>query len=102
LGLRTSNPHDWWRHTKQLLGQQEKPQSGLQSLINDAAGGDAQLLADLINRALQQVSKDLIPLSDLSAPEVNDIPSEYIIRPDEVFTFAPVKSFIHVSVHFSE
>jgi hypothetical protein len=86
LEIRTSNPHDWWRHTKQLLGQQEKPRSGLQSLINDAAGGDAQLLADVINSALQQVSKDLLPLSDLSAPEVNDIPSEYIIRPDEVFT----------------
>ena len=43
-GLRSSNPHEWWRRTKQLVGQQVKPQ--LQSLINHTAGGDVQLLAD--------------------------------------------------------
>jgi hypothetical protein len=83
-GLRTSNPHDWWRHTKQLLGQQVKPQ--LQSLINDAAGGDVQLLADLINNALQQVSKDLLPLYDVSVHQKSLLyQTNTLFRPDEKF-----------------
>lgn len=93
-GLRSNNPHDWWRRTKQLIGQQAKPQ--LQSLINDTAGGDVQLLADLINNTLLQVSRDLAPLSDESAPEITDIPSEYIIHPEEVFN-----SLSHVKTHKS-
>ena len=60
-----------------------KPQ--LQSLINDTAGGDVQLLADLINNALLQVSRDLAPLSDVSVPKTTVIPSEYIIQAEEVF-----------------
>jgi hypothetical protein len=72
-GLRISDPHDWWCRTKQLIGQQVKPQ--LQSFINDTAGGDVQLLADLINNALLQVSRDLTPLSDVSVPEITDIPN---------------------------
>ena len=70
-------------HTKQLIGQHVKPQ--LQSLINDTAGGDVQLLADLINNALLQVSRDLAPLSDVSVPKTTVIPSEYIIQAEEVF-----------------
>ena len=93
-GLRTSNLHDWWRRNKQLLGQQVKHQ--LQSLINDTAGGDVQLFADLINNALLQVSRDLTPLSDVSAPEIIGIPNEYIIQPEEVFS-----SLSHVKTHKS-
>jgi len=76
--LRSSNPHDWWRRNKQLVGQRVEPQ--LQSLINDTAGGDVQLLADLINNALLQVSIDLAPLSYISVPETTDITSEYIFH----------------------
>ena len=71
-----------------------KPQ--LQPLINDTAGGDVQLFADLINNALLQVSRDLTPLSDVSAPEIIGIPNEYIIQPEEVFS-----SLSHVKTHKS-
>jgi hypothetical protein len=71
-----------------------KPQ--LQSLINDTAGGDVQLFADLINNALLQVSRDLTPLSDVSAPEIIGIPNEYIIQPEEVFN-----SLSHIKNHKS-
>jgi hypothetical protein len=93
-GLRSSNPHDWWRRTKQLVGQQVKPQ--LQSLINDTASGDVQLLADLINNALLHVSIDLAPLSDVSLLETTDIPSEYIFQSEEVYNL-----LLHVKTHKS-
>jgi hypothetical protein len=61
-----------------------KPQ--LQSLINDTAGGNVQLLADLSNNALLQVSRDMTLLSDVSVAEITDIRNEYIIQPEEVFS----------------
>ena len=64
-----------------LIDQQVKPQ--LQSLINNSAGDDVQLLPDLINSASSQVSRDLAPLSDVSWPETIDIPSEYIIESED-------------------
>jgi hypothetical protein len=36
--LRTSNPYDWWRQTKELTGQQVKLE--LQPLIKEVAGSD--------------------------------------------------------------
>jgi len=71
-GLCSSNPHHQWRHTKQLIGQQVKSQ--LQTLINDTAGGDVQLLVNLINNALLQVSIDLERLS-----------SENIFQSEEIY-----------------
>ncbi len=82
-GLRTSNPHEWWRQTKKLTGQQVKPE--LQSLINEVAGGDVQLLADMINSSLQQVSRDLSPLPPACSCEKIDVPDEFTIQPYEVF-----------------
>ena len=85
-GLRDSNPHEWWREIKKLTGQSAKPE--LLPLINSVAGGDAQLLADLINSSLQQVSNDLSPLPPVYSPEtsdVTDVGSEYVIQPFEVF-----------------
>jgi hypothetical protein len=42
------SPHDWWREIKKLTGQQAMLQ--LQSMVNEAAGGNVQLFAKLINR----------------------------------------------------
>jgi hypothetical protein len=70
----------------------------LQSLINDTACGDVQLLADLISNALiaasLQVSRDLTPLSDVSVPEITDIPNEYIIQREEV-----INLLLHVKTY---
>jgi hypothetical protein len=76
------------------VGQQVKPQ--LQTLINDTAGGDVQLLADLINNALLQVSIDLEPLSAESLPIVTEIPDEYVFESEEVYNL-----LWHVKTHKS-
>jgi Reverse transcriptase (RNA-dependent DNA polymerase) len=68
----------------------------LQSLINDTAGGDVQLLADLINNALLRESRDRTSLSDISVPEITDIPNECIIQLEEVFNL-----LLHVKTHKS-
>ena len=67
-----------------------------QSLINDPAGGDVQLLADLLNNALLQVLTDLALLSDVSWPQTTDIPSEYSIEPEEMYNLSS-----HVKTHKS-
>ena len=81
-GLRNSNPHEWWREIKKLTGQSSK--SELLPLMNSVASGDAQLLADLINSSLQQVSNDLEPLPTIYSIDTNDVPCEYVIQPFEV------------------
>jgi hypothetical protein len=85
-GLRDSSPHEWWRETKKLTGQRSS-KSELLPLINSVASGDAQLLADLINSSLQQVSNDLTPLPAVYLTETNDVPAygEYVVQPLEVF-----------------
>jgi hypothetical protein len=83
IGLRASSPHDWWRETKRLTGQQAKPQ--LQSMINETAGGDIQLFAELINSSLHQVSCDLSPLPNECLYESTDVPPEFTIHPEEVY-----------------
>jgi hypothetical protein len=82
-GLHNSNPHEWWRETKKLIGQSAKPE--LLPLINNLAGGDEQLLADLINNSLQQVSNDLSPLPTVYSVETTEAAGEYVIQPFEIF-----------------
>jgi hypothetical protein len=81
--LQRSNPHTWWREIKKLIGQTVRPE--LQALTNSMAGGDAQLLAEMINASLQQVSRDLAPLSPTFPIEVDESVSEYVIQPWTVF-----------------
>lgn len=94
--LRTCNPHQWWQKTKQLLGQHTK--SELQSLMNNVAGGDAQLLAELINNSLGQVSRDLHALAPMRPTDVTetDLPSDFHITPYEV-----ADALSHVSIYKS-
>jgi hypothetical protein len=72
---------------KRLTGQAAKPQ--LSSLINSAADGDAQLLADLINESLRQVSRDLSALSPPEATansaDTDDTTCQFLVEPYEVF-----------------
>ena len=68
---------------KRLTGQSSKPE--LLPLINSIASGDAQLLADLINSSLEEVSNDLKPLSPVYSDETNSLPFEYVLQPFEVF-----------------
>lgn len=95
-GLRTCNPHQWWQKTKQLLGQHTK--SDLQSLMNNVAGGDAQLLAESINNSLQQVSRDLLALAPICPTEMNETgpPSGPLITAYEV-----ADALSHVNIYKS-
>ena len=81
--MRDSSSHEWWRETKKLTGQSSKPE--LLPLMNSVAGGDAQLLADLINISLQQVSNDLTPLPAVYSVDSNDAFCEFVVQPFEVF-----------------
>jgi hypothetical protein len=82
-GLHSSNPFNWRRETKRLTGQTAK--SELTPLANGEAGGDIQLLANLINDSLQRVSCNLSPLPDNFSRKVNTIPAEYEIHPTYTF-----------------
>jgi hypothetical protein len=83
--LRTCDPRLWWREIKRLTGQSARSESEMSSLVNDAAGGDARLLADLVNESLQQVSCDLRPLSPTYIVDTTDADTQYSIKPYEVF-----------------
>jgi hypothetical protein len=76
---------------KKLTVQQAKPQ--LQSVINETAGGDIQLFAELINSSLHQVSCDLSPLPNECLYESTDVPPEFTIHPEEVYNaLSPINS----------
>jgi hypothetical protein len=81
--LRMCDSHHWWHEIKKLTGQTTRPE--LSSLANDVAGGDAQLLADLVNESLQQVSCDLRPLAPAYSADTVDAGTEYCIISYEVF-----------------
>jgi len=55
-------------------------------LKNSVTSGDAQMLADLINSSLQQVSNELTLLPAVYSVEANDVLCEYVIQQHEVFT----------------
>ena len=86
-GLRNCNSHNWWRETKRLTGQTER--SELQSLMNTVADGEARSFAEMINHSLQQVSRDLTPLSPACWPASSTFDETscitHIIEPFEVF-----------------
>jgi hypothetical protein len=55
-------------------------------LANAECNGDNAILADLINKSLQRVSADLLPLTGNTFATLNDmIPEQYTIYPEEVF-----------------
>ena len=87
--LRNCDSSNWWRLTKQLIGQVSKPD--LAGLANNLTGGDTQELADNINQSLINVSADLTrlnPADDYSTgSDVVATPGElkYIISPEVVF-----------------
>jgi hypothetical protein len=69
----------------------------LSDLINAVAGGDAELLANMINKSLLNVYKDLTPLSPEPALHkcVSALPT-FVIQPYEVF-----QQLSKISVHKS-
>jgi hypothetical protein len=59
------------------VNKRSKPQ--LQSMINEAAGGNVQLFAELVNSSLHQLSCDLSPLPSACPYESADLPPEFTI-----------------------
>lgn len=82
-GLRRCNSSNWWRETKRLTGQADK--SDLTGLANSECEGDMQLLADVVNGSLQEVSADLQPLMINNFATCDTVPSQYTIFPEEVY-----------------
>jgi hypothetical protein len=72
---------------KRLTGHAANPQ--LSSSISSAADGDVQLLADLINELLKQVSHDLSALSPSEATantaNTEGTTCQFLVDPYEVF-----------------
>ena len=82
--LKSSNPARWWCLTKKLTGQSHK--SDMANLIDTAAGGNVQLLAELVNDFLQSVSSDLDQLPTSATFAVNECTSEkFVVTPYAVF-----------------
>ena len=78
LGLRTSNPRNWWRGIKELTGQKSRSSQPLSALANQLHDGDMSALASSVNSFFQQVAADLHPLS-IDAPPPPDFSSEFDI-----------------------
>jgi len=79
-GLRVSNPRNWWRSVKMMMGQTIDTSQPLNGLANQLQDGDVQALADNINRFFQGVAADLNPLDDNSTPPPSEVvPDEFII-----------------------
>ena len=85
--MRRCNARNWWRHTKQLTGQSGRPE--LTTLANTYTDENMEKLADLINRSLQAVTADFVPLSttDSASTTIEDqsIDDQYFIQPYQVY-----------------
>jgi len=83
--LRSCDPSNWWRQTKQLIGQSTKPD--LIGLANDLTEGNIHELARRINESLVHVSADLTRLSTDSNYNTDTPSSEldYVIDEFEIF-----------------
>jgi len=82
--LRRCNASNWWRETKKLTGQSSK--SDLSGLADMNCEGDIQQLTNIINQSLQSVSADLQPLTANTFTAVDQVPSQYTIYPEEIFS----------------
>jgi len=81
--LRRCNASNWWRETKRLTGQSNKPD--LAGLAASECDGDFQQLSEIINNSLRQVSADLQPLRINQLFPDQIVPSQCVIFPEEVY-----------------
>ncbi len=65
--LKDSNPRRWWKHPKQIFGQRGDSDTSLKDLATSICGGNYKMLANMINKTYQSVTKDL-PKLDTSKP----------------------------------
>ena len=78
--LKNTNPRQWWRKTKSLLGKDTSSASAFQGILGDQYSNNMSSMVNDINSFLQSVSSDLQPLKPApSTSEVIPVPSEYII-----------------------
>ncbi len=83
--LKESDPHKWWKHTKQLLGESSNSDDPLQAMAVERHNGDNKQLADEINLFYQSDTKDLPPLDVTKLPQrVDHVPEQYIIPVENV------------------
>ena len=70
---------NWWRETKWLIGQINKPS------LTSLAGGNVQQLDNMINDLLQQVSNDLSSLPQVYNDDLIMATVKFVVQPIEVF-----------------
>jgi len=58
-GMRSSNPHNWWRSVKLITGRKTNITQPMIGLANQLHDGDMKALADNVNRFFQGVPADL-------------------------------------------
>jgi len=80
-GLRQSNASNWWRQTRKLIGQVNKPD--LVGLANEITDGSWQRLANNINASLIQVSADLNRLAAATPLTDQYVDNESVAPPGE-------------------
>ena len=79
-----TNSKGWYDSTKQLLGQDNNKDSGIQLLANDLYEGDTARLADEVNQFFQSVGDELTPLEPDRIPRVPEVTHDYTITIEEV------------------
>ena len=75
---------NWYEDTKQLLGQGNNKDSGIQLLANDLYEGDSQGLADDVNRFFQSVCDGLTPLEQARIPPLPVATADFTIPIEQV------------------
>ena len=87
-GLKTSNPRNWWKGMKELLGcQQTSSDPPLLHLANQVCDGNLLELSQRINNFFKSVSDHLPALSadnDYLQLEIPCVPSKYVIPVEKV------------------
>ena len=82
-GLKTSNPRNWWKGMKELLGcQQTSSDPPLLHLAKQVCDGNLLELSQRINNLFKSVSDHLPVLSadnDYLQLEITCVPSKYVI-----------------------
>ena len=72
----------WYDRTKELLGQNNNKESGIQLLTNDNYETDTGILAEKVNVFFQSVCSDLQPLDRAIVPappeQCDELPSPLI------------------------
>ncbi len=82
--LKHSDSRSWWKKTKAIIGLDTSGNHQLQSLANEVCDGNMKDLAERVNTFFHSVSAELDPLDPTNAPDITQVPDQYIISQEIV------------------